>query len=264
MKKTVGLVIALGLLTSLSTIAQAKETASYNSNGAVNFIPNTDPTKPVDPTNPDPNNPVNPVDPTDPNGPNPGTDGPLSIDYASSFDFGVNKISNKNETYYARAQKFKNEDGSASDSVRPNYVQVSDNRGNNGGWTLQVKQNGQFTNENTLNKTLTGSKITLVNPVIKSNAKNVDAPEAASNKMDLDPEGSQAVVLSAKKNAGAGTWVHAWGTDTSKVTEKAEDGSDVQADINKEVSLFIPGETPKDAVKYSTTLTWSLTDTPAN
>jgi len=184
MKKTVGLVIALGLLTSLSTIAQAKETASYNSNGAVNFIPNTDPTKPVDPTNPDPNNPVNPVDPTDPDGPNPGTDGPLSIDYASSFDFGVNKISNKDETYYARAQKFKNEDGSASDSVRPNYVQVSDNRGNNGGWTLQVKQNGQFTNENTLNKTLTGSKITLVNPVIKSNAKNVDAPEAASNKMD--------------------------------------------------------------------------------
>jgi hypothetical protein len=39
------------------------------------------------------NKPVDPVDPTDPNGPEPGTPGPLSIDYASSFDFGTQKIS---------------------------------------------------------------------------------------------------------------------------------------------------------------------------
>ncbi|MEB5953235.1 WxL domain-containing protein, partial [Enterococcus innesii] len=71
------------------------------SNGAITFEADPNPTNPVDPT--DPEKPVDPVDPTDPDGPNPGTNGPLSIDYASSLDFGVNKISNKNEVYYARA-----------------------------------------------------------------------------------------------------------------------------------------------------------------
>ncbi|MEG2602355.1 MAG: WxL domain-containing protein, partial [Carnobacterium sp.] len=30
------------------------------------------------------------------------------------------------------------------------------------------------------------------------------------------------------------------------------------------ISLEVPGSTPKDAVKYSTQLTWTLTDTPIN
>jgi len=265
MKKISFVLISATLLGTalLTTTAHAGETgADYNSNGAVKFIPNPDPSKPVDPLNPDPDKPVNPVDPTDPDGPKPGTDGPLSIDYASSLDFGVNKISNKTEIYYARAQKFANDDGTASDVVRPNYVQISDNRGNNAGWTLQVKQNGQFTNKDTLNKTLTGSAITLTSPVVKSNAKNVTAPTATAE-INLDPNGAQTTVFSAKKDAGAGTWVNAWGT-ASKATEKDENNKDVDADINKEVSLTVPGATPKDAVNYSTTLTWSLSDTPAN
>ena len=48
-------------------------------------------TKPVDPVNPDTEKPVEPFDPTTPdtgNKPNEGTTGPLSIDYASSLDFG--------------------------------------------------------------------------------------------------------------------------------------------------------------------------------
>ncbi|MCV5434162.1 WxL domain-containing protein, partial [Escherichia coli] len=76
--------------------------AEYETNGVVEFTPNTDITKPVNPDNPDPNKPVVPVDPTkidpetNPDGtPNPGTAGPLSIDYASSLDFGKNKISGK-------------------------------------------------------------------------------------------------------------------------------------------------------------------------
>lgn len=68
--------------------AKAEEPKEYRSNGLVEFIPNVDPTEPVDPENPDPEKPVKPIDPTDPEGPNPGTQGPLSIDYASSFDFG--------------------------------------------------------------------------------------------------------------------------------------------------------------------------------
>jgi hypothetical protein len=34
--------------------------------------------------------------------------------------------------------------------------------------------------------------------------------------------------------------------------------------VTKAITLAVPGSTPKDAVKYSTTLTWSLSDVPGN
>ena len=79
------------ILGSLGMTSQAfaEDGGSYTSNGIVEFTPSEEPTNPVDPT--DPTNPVDPIDPTDPEGPNPGTNGPLSIDYASSLDFGVQK-----------------------------------------------------------------------------------------------------------------------------------------------------------------------------
>lgn len=252
---TVATLAALSLSTVGGVISHAADT-DYTSNGAVEFIPNPDPTKPVDPTDPDPSKPVEPVDPTDPNGPNPGTDGPLSIDYASSLDFGVNKITNKDEVYYARAQQFK--DGSAA---KPNYVQVSDNRGSNGGWTLKVKQNGQFKAASTLNDTLTGSAVKLVSPTVASNSTAVHPTAAAT--ISLDPTGAESLVMSAKTNQGAGTYVNRWGTAES-VKEKDKDGKEVDADVTKAITLAVPGSTPKDAVKYSTTLTWSLSDVPGN
>ena len=86
--------------------SEGRGAKEYRSNGLVEFIPNVDPTEPVDPENPDPEKPVKPIDPTDPEGPNPGTQGPLSIDYASSFVFGKNRISNKDQVYFARAQQY--------------------------------------------------------------------------------------------------------------------------------------------------------------
>lgn len=221
----------------------------YESNGIVEFVPNTDPTQPVDPENPDPTDPVNPIDPTDPEGkPNPGTNGPLSIDYASSLTFGKNKITNRDETYYADAQKL--DDG----SFKPNYVQVSDNRGNNGGWTLTVKQEGQFTNQDTQHKELTGSILKLVDSVAASNVTDVKAP--VTTDITLDPSGAVSPVMSAVAKTGAGTWVTRFGT----AEEMTIDGQKIQK--NKAVSLEVPGSTPKDAVKYSTKLTWTLTDVP--
>lgn len=228
----------------------------YDSNGTIEFIPSHDPTAPVDPTNPDPGKPVLPVDPTDPTGPKPGTVGPLSIDYASSLDFGVNKISNKDEVYYARAQQYK--DGKAA---TPNYVQVSDNRGNNAGWTLKVKQNGQFKATGTLNNTLTGSVVKLTDAQVASNSTAVFPTANAA--IELDAAGAESLVMSAKANQGAGTYIDRWGTVES-VKETAKDGSQVDAEVTKAISLSVPGSTPKDAVKYSTTLTWSLSDVPGN
>lgn len=251
---SLGLIMNFGLINSVS----ATEVAPYSSKGSVDFVPNMGVTDPVNPMNPDPDNPVKPIDPSSTT--NKGSNGPLSIDYASSFNFGVNKISNKNEVYYARAQTYFTDSGAVSNLVTPNYVQVSDNRGNNGGWTLTVRQSGQFKNEETLNKELTGAQVTLSSPTVSSNAQNVTAPIPTPS-IALDVMGAESVVMSAATDAGAGTWVDYWGT-VETITEKDQNNKDVKADVVKAVALSIPGSTPKDAVSYETTLVWSLSDVP--
>ncbi|WP_439443144.1 WxL domain-containing protein [Listeria aquatica] len=255
-KWTIAPIAAVSVLATSSLPALAAEEGSiqtYQSNGSVEFIPSSDQTDPVDPNNPDPNNPVKPIDPTDPEGPNPGTKGPLSIDYASSLDFGVNKITNNDETYYAKAQELNRD----KDRWVPNYVQISDHRGTNAGWTLTVRQEGQFKNDTTQNKVLTGSVISFTDPKAASNMEGVTTPKVTE--ITLDPEGAESLVMSAKANVGAGTWVDHFG----HVEEMTDDqGQTVQK--TKAISLTVPGKTPKDAVKYSTKLTWKLTDVPEN
>ena len=120
-------VIALGSATVSAATAGTKAT-----NGTVKFITDTDITNPVDPL--DPEKPVTPVDPVDPEKPvDPGTAGPLSIDFASPLYFGEQQISTVDKVYTADAQPL------SDSTTRPNYVQVTDKRGGEQGWTLQVK-----------------------------------------------------------------------------------------------------------------------------
>ncbi|MFR8960805.1 MAG: WxL domain-containing protein ElrC, partial [Enterococcus faecalis] len=168
--------ITLGVAIAPEVNAEEK---NYESNAIVEFTPDTSINKPVDPVNPDTEKPVEPFDPTTPdtgNKPNEGTTGPLSIDYASSLDFGKNKISNKDEKYYANPQYFFLADGSGPDltNPKPNYVQISDKRGTNAGWALTVKQETQLTaTKETLNKVLDGSEIKLSQNKAVSNSKAV-------------------------------------------------------------------------------------------
>lgn len=234
----------------------------YTSQGTVTFRPNTNPILPVDPEGDKPNIPTFPWDPTEPGGkPKPGTGGPLSIDFASSFNFGVNEISNEDRSYFARAQLILDESGTTSET-RPNYVQVSDHRGTSEGWTLSVKQEGQLkADEITENSELTGSYIELSNPTVRSNSID-QAPEAVES-IILDPSASEQPVLVAELEQGSGTWTNAWG-EVETVTETEENGTQNEVDVTKAVKLVVPGETPKDAVEYKSVLTWILSDIPSN
>lgn len=243
-----------------STAVSAADGGAYKSTGSIEFVPSQDTTDPVDPENPDP---TDPVDPENPDGtdPEPGTQGPLSIDYASSLDFGTNKISSKDETYFARAQKYAlDATGAPTHADTPNYVQVSDLRGSNAGWTLTVTQAADFESTTaTDHNTLTGAEVTLASPVTASNAAGITAPDVIDN-ITLTP-GSASLVMSAKDKAGAGTWVDRWGT-VETVKEKQADGTEVDVNVTKAVSLAVPGATPKDAVQYTATLNWNLSDVP--
>jgi hypothetical protein len=238
---------ALGVATTMltgfvlggSVTSYAADGGEYQSNAIIEFEPATDIiTPPVDPI--DPGVPVDPVDPTDPNGPNPGTPGPLSIDYASSLDFGKQKITSTTQTYKAKAQKFKGRDDG------PNYVQVTDNRGTEKGWSLQVKQNGQF--KSTLGKELNGAEITFKNGWVNT-ASASPIPSITKSTFSLTPEGNGVAenIMSAKAGEGSGTYLLVFG-DKATAAESIE--------------LSIPGQTTKYAEKYSTSLTWTLTDVP--
>lgn len=245
MKKFGSLFLATAILAGI-TLAPAATFAAdggnYDSNGVITFTPNTDPTKPVDPV--DPTDPVTPVDPTDPSGPNPGTAGPLSIDYASSLDFGTQKITSKDEVYKAKAQKYIDKD--SVEKTGPNFVQVTDNRGSETGWTLQMKQNSQF--ETADADELTGAEITFKNGNIVTASDSAKPTGQAT--IVADPAGNLKNVMSAKDGQGAGTYLLDWGID-------AATGAD-------SIELSVPGSTTKYAKKYSTTFTWVLSDTPGN
>ncbi|MBK5491840.1 WxL domain-containing protein [Bacillus sp. TH13] len=239
--KTLGVTatMATGLMLTGGVSAFAADGGEYNSNAIIEFEPSTEITPPVDPT--DPEIPVGPVDPTDPEGPNPGTNGPLSIDYASSLDFGKQKITSTDQVYKAAAQKFNGERGEG-----PNYVQVTDNRGTEKGWSLQVKQNGQFKSDS--GKELTGAEITFNNSVVNT-ASESKKPSIVKSSFNLTPEGTGVAqnIMSAKAGEGAGTYVLAFGDDNTAADS---------------IELSVPGKTTKYAEKYSTSLIWTLTDVP--
>ena len=245
MKKFGSLFLATAILAGITlapAVSFAADGGEYDTNGVITFTPNNGTTDPVDPV--DPTNPVKPVDPTDPSGPKPGTAGPLSIDYPSSLDFGSQKITSKDEIYKAKAQKYLDKDN--VEKTGPNFVQVTDNRGTEKGWTLQMKQNSQFTTADA--DELTGAEITFKNGNVVT-ASDSEKPTGQAT-IVADPSGDLKNVMSAKDGQGAGTYLLDWGTDAATAAESIE--------------LSVPGSTTKYAKKYSTTFTWVLSDTPGN
>ncbi|TFI65608.1 cell surface protein [Carnobacterium divergens] len=225
--------------------------ANRDTNAQVKFIEDESPTDPTDPTDPDPTDPVKPVDPTDPEKPvEPGTNGPLSLDYASSLDFGEQLISNKTQSYFAKPQFLRGSDGKIdTENPIPNYAQVTDKRGGEKGWALSVKQNGQFKSVKE-SRELVGAEITFKNGEVAS-ASSSKAPSAVKKSFSLKADGTGVAenVMAASKGEGFGTWVYRSG-DVSTMAESIE--------------LSVPGATVKDADTYKTTLTWTLTDVPDN
>ncbi|GAX48038.1 WxL domain-containing protein [Pseudolactococcus reticulitermitis] len=249
MKKTTLLSVPLILISlGLAVKADATTTQSSTSQGIVGFSTGGGTQSPVDPNLPDPTLPVTPQNP-DGSTPNPGGDGPLTIDFASSFDFGTHDISNQDQTYVAKAQRYFN-----SGDLTPNYVQVTDRRGTFSGWELKVMELTQFTQISTgpqKYRELKGSTISLKNPIPASlNGDNAPSAQAIQS---LIP-GVETQIALAVSGKGAGTWVVRWGSQEN-ITQEG---------LNPEVTLFVPGATPKDATAYQTTLNWILSDLPKN
>lgn len=241
------LIVAVTFDTGTLYALAASDNAA-NTMGKVTFSEDDSPTAPLDPIDPNVDKPITPTDPEVGS----GTAGPLSIDYISNFHFGNQLISAEDRTYNVKLDVIKTADGKSVG--RAPFVQVTDKRGTNKGWTLQVQQKTPFLTSGA--KELKGAYLSLTNPVVKTTKDNQAAPPVATSKKIIltpgksgAPGGSQ-TVLSAKQDTGMATWIESFGNNQSGPSS---------------VQLFVPGtsEKIKDAT-YSAILTWILVDSPVN
>lgn len=234
--------VALSSL-ALGGTALAADEKTRDVQAQIEFAETTDPVEPVDPINPE--KPVKPVDPIDPDKEiEPGTSGPLSLDYASSFNFGKQVIVTDDRTYYAKPQNVEVSKGVFED--KPLYAQVTDGRGTLKGWTLSVSQKAQFKTSD--DDELKGAKIMFYNgeKATVSLAKPPSFVKSSAN-VSGDLNGGSVKIMAAKDGEAAGTFVYRLGNDKLK---------------EESVALEVPGSTVKKKAVYSTTLVWTLNDTP--
>lgn len=179
--------------------------------------------------NTDPTDPINPVDPIDPTNPGTGNSGPLSIDYVSNIDFGIQEVSSNTEVYQALNEK--------------PYVQVTDKTGSGDGWLLTA-QATEFKNSDG-SKTLKGAELSFLNGQTGTTAANISTAPTVNQSVIFTNQAAQEV-MKAEVGAGKGTWTDNWsGT----------------ANANENVLLkVLPGSA--DATSYQATITWTLTSGP--
>ncbi|MGX7031701.1 WxL domain-containing protein, partial [Vagococcus zengguangii] len=242
---------------------------------------------PVDPENPDPTKPIDPVDPTDPTKPiepPTGNKGPLSLDFASKLYFGNQKISTKDQTYFAAAQLYQDKENPGQYLETTNYVQVTDSRGLiDGKWQLNVSQPNAFTTPITdseglaQSKELEGAKIVFTNVNANSEQDTTSAKPHVLQTFTLEKEASFNVTTADNsQNQGFGTWVTRFGTavtpvdktnatvEIEGVTVDTEAYDEATHNLNTDIRLEVPGKATKLNQAYTTQLVWSLTDAPGN
>ncbi|ALS03004.1 hypothetical protein ATZ33_16945 [Enterococcus silesiacus] len=220
----------------------------------------------------DPENPEKPVDP----GPGPSTDGPLRIDFVSSFNFGNNKIEKRNHHFFANAQLF--HDGT---TARGSYIQITDERSEKLGWTLQVRQEFQFKNSVIQEKDeqeLKGATLSLDHGWANSIYTWETAPVVTKDTIEITELATTQNIAIADVGSGKGQWTIEFGaseTNTNnqkntlfpKTTPSGEAVLDSEFENqlvygNKAVALSIPNGTVIKPVQYETELTWILAALP--
>lgn len=237
--------------------AFADEVRNVTTDGTIEFTANEDEELVVVPPEEGPDVEISPEVP--------GTTGPLSIMKAATMNFGSQVISNQDQTYNMIAEKQQKTGTTGEENKVPyvSFAQVQDVRGTNAGWDLQVRMSDFKATTETVNDTLLGAQISLLNPRIQyEGTTSGNAPVAHAAELKLIPNESAVSVMTAEKDKGAGLSSVVWGNQANLDAQEADDTVDVVT--NNAIQLFVPGSTAKDAAQYKSTLTWELSSTPDN
>ncbi|EAF4500835.1 WxL domain-containing protein [Listeria monocytogenes] len=273
-KVTTASLLALGLIVApvlSGDFASAATSVTKDSKGIVKFDKSTTPDP--DPVNPDPVDP-DPVIP-DPTEPPLGTDG-LWILAVSDWDFGTHNVSSLSSgalnvhaaddtisTYVdanGNGQQDLPGEVSVTKKVTP-YAQISDVRGTNTGWTLSVTGSA-FKDSSTPAKTIPGAELTIPKSTVSSATSTAQAPTGYDS-VTISMTGGAAVPVMAAKDMqtatptnfnddqGMGTWTDSFGSQAVSATDTSKP------------KLSIPKNVVVADGTYQSTLTWTLSDTPA-
>lgn len=273
-KVTTTSLLALGLIVApvlSGDFASAATSVTKDSKGIVKFDKSTTPDP--DPVNPDPVDP-DPVIP-DPTDPPVGTDG-LWILAVSDWDFGTHNVSSLSSgalnvhaaddtisTYVdanGNGQQDLPGEVSVTKKVTP-YAQISDVRGTNTGWTLSVTGSA-FKDSSTPAKTIPGAELTIPKSTVSSATSTAQAPTGYDS-VTISMTGGAAVPVMAAKDMqtatptnfnddqGMGTWTDSFGSQAVSATDTSKP------------KLSIPKNVVVADGTYQSTLTWTLSDTPA-
>lgn len=273
-KVTTASLLALGLMVTPALsgdFAKAATTVSKDSTGTIEFDKSTTPDP--DPINPDPFDP-DPVDP-DPTDPPVGSDD-LWILAVSDWDFGIHNVASLStgalnvNAADATLSTYKDTnangiqdlpaEATVAKAVTP-YAQISDVRGTNTGWTLSVTGSA-FVDSSTPAKTIPGAQLTIPKSTVSSAVSTAQAPTGYDN-VTISMTGVGAVpVMAAHDNQtatptnfsddeGMGTWTDSFGSAATSATTASKP------------KLSIPQNVVVADGTYESTLTWTLSDTPA-
>lgn len=191
------------------------------------------------------NKPINPVDPgegeeIEPN--RPPTEGPLSINYASNLEFGKQKKGRTEQVFYAQADQITVASTKETKAV-PTFVQITDLRGTASGWRLSVKQNGPLQKQN--GAKLTGSSLVISAESVESMYGSTNKPRGLKQNQFLLEDGQAQEILNAEPGTGVSTWNIYLGKN---------------GEFSSGVRLIVPHEGVPEVGRYTTSLTWVLTD----
>lgn len=243
--------ILAALAISAATPSHAEEIGGQtNSQGTISFSEDGDGGEegggggiidPVDPENPDIEEPGG--------GGNGGGDmeGPLTIDFVSGIDFGNRKISGSTQKYYAKYNESINAEGESV--FLPTFLQVTDDRGKNDGWKLEVS-NTPFIDAGT-EEELAGAVLTLGsgNQVFTNNNNGNGTKVSAKGNIVLTGQGTNQTIVSPTQDKGMGVNSIAFGEQEYGSGEETNSG----------VTLEVPGKSKKNEdATYVSELTWTL------
>ncbi|WP_410502113.1 WxL domain-containing protein [Exiguobacterium acetylicum] len=212
----------------LGTTTAWAETSTGESTAKITFTINGAPIV-VDPIDPKPENEYKPGE-----GENPifnGNTGPLTLDYASNFNFGSHDSADKKTTFKSIDQK--------------PFIQVTDRRSVKDIWRLSVKL-GAFTNEDSSKKTLTNAKLTIKQGTVQTlvGLENKFAPK--NSEVSLNAGGDAGIILTSVADT-VSTWQVYWDKDPGTTP------------LNSNISLDVPLNAQIEGT-HTATLEWTLTD----
>jgi len=246
-------------LTTVSGVVLAAD-PSTTSKGSVGFSEASKDPKPFDPS--DPNVPPKEVE-ENPNGSGKGTTGLLRFDRVPNFNFKDIQVGSVEQTANVLEEEYTIKGSSPAEKFySAPTVEITDVRGTGAGWTAFVKTDGKLVSETSGRPDITGYTLKLNKGAATSYSGVTTAVPEVSLGITLNE--TPQVLARAAKGTGTASWGISYYDPATGEQGKPKKNTTGTATDSDAITLSVPqGATMHVGEKYTTTLTWYLSDDPS-